>query len=64
MYCLVVGDENFDHFPLFDETLRHLELCTSVVSQMQRNQKNLSNSVDSSFNRFNLMSNAIYKLFL
>ena len=23
---------NFDHFPLFDETLRHRELCNSVIS--------------------------------
>ena len=36
-YCLDLCDEIFDHFPLFDETLRHKELCKSVVSQLQLN---------------------------
>ena len=29
---LYICEENFDHFPLFDETLRHKELCISVIS--------------------------------
>ena len=28
-------DEMFYHFPLFDETLRHIELCNSVISQVK-----------------------------
>ena len=30
-------DEIFNHFPLFDETLRHIELCNSLISPIQRN---------------------------
>ena len=34
----VTGDAIlFHHFPLFDETLRHVELCNSVNSQIQQN---------------------------
>ena len=44
-YCLAVFDEIFDHFPLFDETLRHIELCNNVISQIQRIRQNLSNHV-------------------
>ena len=32
-----VGDEIFDQFPLFDETLRHIKLCNSFISQIQGN---------------------------
>ena len=28
---LAVCDEIFDHFPQFDETLRHIELCNSII---------------------------------
>ena len=34
-YCLARCDEIFDHFTLLDETLRHSELCNSVISQIQ-----------------------------
>ena len=45
-----VCDEIFDHFPLFDETLRHdvhIELCNSVVSEIYSttNRQNCSKSV-------------------
>ena len=32
-YCLSLCVETFDHFPLFDETFRHKELCNRVISQ-------------------------------
>ena len=41
-YCLALWDEIFDPFPLFDETLRHIELCNSVISEVCQN---FSNSV-------------------
>ena len=44
-YCLALWDEIFDLFLLFYETLRHIELCNSVISQIQRNPPKLSNSV-------------------
>ena len=31
----------FDHFPPFDQTIRHIELCNSVVSHIQRNPPKL-----------------------
>ena len=31
-FCLALCDEIFDHFPLFDKTLRNIELCNSVIS--------------------------------
>ena len=34
-YCYCV--EMVDHCPLFDETLRHIELCNSVINHIQRN---------------------------
>ena len=39
-YCLALCDIMFDHFPLFDETLRHIELCNSVISHIQGNTYN------------------------
>ena len=33
-YCLALYDEIFYHFPLFDETLRYIERCKSVISQI------------------------------
>ena len=39
--CLALWDEIFDHFPLFDDTLRHIELCNSVISQIQENTPKL-----------------------
>ena len=33
-YCLALCDEKFDYFPLFDESLRHMELCNSVIDQI------------------------------
>ena len=36
----------FTHFPQFDETLHHIELCNSVISQIYREIRlNFSNSV-------------------
>ena len=32
---LALCDENFHHFPLVDETLRHTELCKSVISHIK-----------------------------
>ena len=44
--CLALCDEMFDHFHLFDETLRHIELCNSVICQIQWNHPHkISNSV-------------------
>ena len=40
-YWLALWDEIFGHKTLIDETLRHIELCNSVISQIQRNQLNL-----------------------
>ena len=40
-YCLALCDEIFDQFPLFDETLRSIELCKSGISKIQRNQPKL-----------------------
>ena len=34
LYGLALCDEMLDHFPLFDETLRHIELCNCVFSQI------------------------------
>ena len=39
------GTKFFDKFPLFDETLRHIELCNSVTSQIQQNPQKMNNSV-------------------
>ena len=33
-------DEIFNHFPLFDETLRHIELWDSVKRQCRQNFSN------------------------
>ena len=44
-YCLAQCDEILDHFPLFDYTLRHIELCNSVISQILQNPPNFSYSV-------------------
>ena len=46
-YCLAVCDEIFDHFPLFDEILRLIEFCNSVVSELYSttNRQNCSKSV-------------------
>ena len=41
LHCLTLCDEMFAHFPLFDETLRHTELCNSVISQPLRNPSTL-----------------------
>ena len=41
MYCLALCEEIFKQFPLFDETLRHIELCNSVISHTQRNPPKL-----------------------
>ena len=38
---LVLWDELFYHFPLVYETLLNIELCNSVISQIQRNQLTL-----------------------
>ena len=36
----------FHHFPLYDEMLRYIELCKSVISQIERNlRQKFSNSV-------------------
>ena len=40
-YCLALCDEIFHNFTLFDKTLRHIELCNSVISQIQRNPPKL-----------------------
>ena len=45
--CLALWDEIFDHFPLFDDTLRHIELCNSVISQIQEKHQNFANSAGS-----------------
>ena len=43
-----MGQKHFDYFSPFDETLRHIKLCNSVISQIQRNIcQNFSNSVQS-----------------
>ena len=37
----------FDHFPLFDETLRHMELCNIALSiKYSEIRQNISNSVE------------------
>ena len=36
-YCLARCNEIFAFFPLFDETLRHIELCNNVIRHIQRN---------------------------
>ena len=41
-YSLYLCDEMFNHFPLFDETLRHIEVSNSVISHIQRNPPKLS----------------------
>ena len=33
----------FDHSPLFDETLRHIEHCKSVISQVREIRQNFPN---------------------
>ena len=40
-YCLALCDEIFDHFPLFEETLRHIKLCStfSFISNIQGNPR-------------------------
>ena len=37
VHCYLLCDEMFDHFSLFDETLRLIELCNSVISHRQQN---------------------------
>ena len=34
---IALCDEIFNNFSLFDKTLRHIELCNSVISQIQGN---------------------------
>ena len=36
-YCLAVCYKILDYFPVFDETLRNIELCNGVISHIQRN---------------------------
>ena len=36
-YCLALCEEIFDNFPLFDETVRYIELWNSVIRHIQRN---------------------------
>ena len=45
-----ICDEIYDHFPLFDENLSHLELCNSVIRHIQYSEirQNFSNSACSS----------------
>ena len=40
-YCLAWCNEIFYHIPLFDETLRHLELCISVTCKILQNPPKL-----------------------
>ena len=40
-YCLALFYKISYHFLLFHETLRHIELCNSVISQMQLNPPKL-----------------------
>ena len=40
-YCLAQCDEMFDLFPLFDKTLRHIELCNWVIRHLQKNPPTL-----------------------
>ena len=40
-WCLALCNESFYHFSLFDEIFRHMELCNSIVSQIQRNPSKL-----------------------
>ena len=42
IYYLALFDAIFDHFPLFDLTLRHIELGNSVVNLLERNTLKLS----------------------
>ena len=45
---LALCEEIFDHFSLFDETLRHIELCNTVSSVTYSEiRQNFSNSVSS-----------------
>ena len=45
-YCLARVDEIFDYFLLCDETLRPIELCNNVISQICNEiRQNFSNSV-------------------
>ena len=41
-YWLAVCDEILYPFPLFDYTLRHKELCNSIISHIQRNTPKLA----------------------
>ena len=41
IYCLALCDEIYDHIPLFDEILRHIELCNYLNSQIQQNPPKL-----------------------
>ena len=45
-YSLAVSEEMFENFPLFDETLRHIELCITVASLVKicEIRRNFSNS--------------------
>ena len=43
--CLALCDENSNYFPLYDELLRHIERCNSVISHTQRNPPNFSKSL-------------------
>ena len=36
-YCIALCDVIYDLFSLFDESLRHIELCNSVFSQIEQN---------------------------
>ena len=40
-FALLYGMKCSTMFPLFDETLRHLELCNIVISHIQRNPPKL-----------------------
>ena len=42
IYYLALFDAIFDNFPLFDLTLRHIELGNSVVNLLERNTLKLS----------------------
>ena len=45
-YLLALCDEVFEHFPLFDEMLRHIEFGNCVISQIcSEIRQNFSNSV-------------------
>ena len=52
-YCSAQCDEIFDHFPVFDETFRHIELCNSVITNVPHIISLLPAGMGSNFQKYN-----------